>query len=188
MRLTALVSLLVVTLAFARAAIAETYKVDPVHSSIVFRIGHLNVSHVYGRFNGATGIIEFDPAAGDKTSLDVQVESRNIDTANPQRDKHLRSADFFDVEKFPVISFKSTSAKPAAQGAYEVTGDLTLNGVTKPVTVTLKNTGTGQDPQGKTRIGFETQFTINRTEYGMKTFPGVADEVQLLIALEAIKQ
>ncbi len=180
-------SVLASVVGFASSARAESYKVDPVHSSIVFSIKHLDVSNTYGRFNGATGTVEYDAANPALSSFDVQVQAKNIDTAVPQRDQHLRSADFLDVEKFAIISFKSTSVKPASEDALEVTGDLTLHGETKPITVTLKKTGQGQDPQGKNRIGFETQFTINRTEYGMKPFPGVGDEVHLTVALEAIQ-
>lgn len=184
---TALGIVLMMTL-MIQAGLADTYKVDPVHSSIVFRIGHLKVSNVTGRFNGATGTVEYDPAAPEKTSFDVKVASKDVDTANTTRDTHLRSADFFDVEKYPTIGFKSNNVKSAGEDTFEVTGDLTLHGVTKPITITLKHTGTGADAQGVARSGFATEFTINRTDYGMKSSMGVADEVKLMVTLEVAKQ
>ena len=171
-----------------QAALADTYKVDPVHSSVVFRIKHLKISNVTGRFNGATGTVEYDPAAPEKATFDVQVASKDVDTANSKRDTHLRSDDFFDVEKYPTIGFKSKTVKSAGENTLEITGDLTLHGVTKPITITLKLTGTGADPKGGQRSGFATEFTIDRTDYGMKTSMGVANEVKLMIDLEAAKE
>ena len=179
--------LLLMTLAM-QASLADTYKVDPVHSSIVFRIKHLYVSSVLGRFNGPTGMVQYDQAAPEKASFDVQVEAKNVDTGVAKRDAHLRTADFFDVEKYPTIRFKSSAAKSAGENTIQVTGYITLHGVTKPITVTLKHTGTGQDPKGGVLSGFETEFTINRAEYGMKSATGVGDEVKLMISLEVGKQ
>ena len=106
---TACLAVVLLALGLVQSAVADTFKVDPAHSSVVFRIGHLDLSHVYGRFNGATGQVEYDPAAPDQARFDVQVEAKNVDTAVPARDNHLRSADFFDVEKYPLITFKSSS-------------------------------------------------------------------------------
>lgn len=174
---------------FVQSAVADTFKVDPVHSSIVFEIGHLQVNHVWGRFNGASGVVEYDPAAPERAKFDVQVEAKNVDTNVPQRDNDLRSPNFFDVEKYPTIQFKSTSVKPAGEGTLEVTGDLTLHGVTRPVTVTMKYGGTANNPRMGTRAGFETEFTIKRSDFGMTNMiPMVGDEVKLMVALEGLKQ
>ena len=168
---------------------ADEYKVDPVHSMVVFRIQHLGISFVYGRFTAPTGMISFDPAAPEKATFDVQVESKNVDTNTEQRDNHLRSHDFFDVAKFPTIHFKSTAVKKTGDNTYEVTGDMSLHGVTKSITITLTNVGSTKDPWGGFRTGFESTFTVKRSDYGM-TFmiPDVGDEVRLMVNMEAIKQ
>ncbi len=166
----------------------ETYKIDAVHSSIIFRIKHLNISYVYGRFNDVSGTVvlnETDPAT---CSITAEVKVESIDTHNADRDKHLKSPEFFDVEKYPTIVFKSASFKKAGE-AYEVQGNLTLHGVTKPLTVKLERTGAAADPKGDFRAGFETGFTIKRSDFGMTTAIGpIADDVRLTISLEAIRQ
>ncbi len=171
------------------AAMADTYSVDPVHSSIVFRIGHLQINSVYGRFNGASGTVEYDPAAPDKAMFDVHVEAKNVDTNVPQRDNDLRSANFFDVEKYPTIQFKSTSVKATDAKTLEVTGDLTLHGVTRPLTVVMSWGGVAKDMRGMIRSGFSTEFTVKRSDFGMdKMIPMVGDDVKMMVALEAVKQ
>ncbi len=189
MRMTMLAIVVAMAAGMTRAAMADTYKVDPVHSSIVFSIGHLQVNHVYGRFNGASGTIDYDPAAPEKAKLDVQVETKNVDTNVAQRDNDLRSPNFFDAEKFPTIQFKSTSVKPAGEKTLEVTGDLTLHGATRPITVTMTFGGVANDPRMGVRGGFATEFTIKRSDFGMdKMIPMVGDEVKLMVALEGVKQ
>jgi polyisoprenoid-binding protein YceI len=176
-------------LVLAAVVQAETYKVDPVHSTIIFRVGHLNAGVVYGRFNDPVGTITIDSENPANSSLNVEVKTDNIDTHNQKRDDHLRSPDFFNNKEFPTISFKSTAFKSSGDNKYEVTGDLTLHGVTKPVTVTVDKLGTGKDPSGATRAGFESIFTIKRSDFGMNFMQGgVGDEVRLMIALEGVQQ
>ncbi len=167
----------------------ETYRIDAVHSSNCFRIKHMNVAWFYGRFNELEGTIvysEADPAA---CSFDVRIKADSIDTNNADRDKHLKSADFFEVEKYPELTFKSRSAKKLAESTLEVTGDLTLHGVTKPLTVKIEHTGSGPGMRGEHRAGFETTFEIKRTDYGMtKLLGGVGDEVRITVSLEAVRQ
>jgi polyisoprenoid-binding protein YceI len=167
----------------------ETYKVDPVHSSNWFAIKHLNVANFYGRFNEVDGTIvvsESDPAA---CLFDIQIKADSVDSHNPARDKHLKSADFFDVEKFPQITFKSSAVKKAGEQAYEVKGDLTLHGVTKPLTVKVERTGAGLGMKGEYRAGFETRFDIQRSDFGMTTMlNGLGDEVRLTVSIEAVRQ
>lgn len=171
------------------AAMADTYTVDPVHSSIVFRIGHLQISSVYGRFNKASGTVEYDPAAPEKAKFDVQVATKNVDTNEPRRDDDLRSPNFFDAEKYPTIQFKSTSVKAAGDKTLEVSGDMTLHGVTKPITVTMQYGGVANNPRMGVRSGFSTEFTIKRSDFGMdKMIPMVGDEVKMMVQLEAVKQ
>jgi polyisoprenoid-binding protein YceI len=168
---------------------ADTYRVDPVHSSVVFRIKHFNVGYIHGRFNQIAGTVTFDPNNPDKASFDLQVKADSIDTNNTARDKHLKGPDFFNVQEFPSITFKSKQVRPVSDRMYEVTGDLTLHGVTQPVTAKLEYVGTGKDPRGTERIGFETTFTIRRSEFGMKGMLGdIGDEVRITAAFEGVKQ
>ena len=117
----------------------------------------------------------------------MKVES--IDTHNAKRDQHLKSPDFFNAKQFPAITFKSKQVKKSSKDTYEVTGDLTIHGVTRPVTVKVTNTGSGKDPMGANRIGFETIFTIKRSDFGMKFMLGpVSDEIRLIVSIEGIRQ
>lgn len=169
---------------------AETYKVDPVHSMVVFRIQHMGISFVYGRFNDPAGtfVIDEDPS---KMSFDVQAETAKVDTNNQRRDDDLRSERFFDVKKYPTIQFKSTSVKKGSkENEYEVSGDMSLHGVTKAITVKMQLVGKAKGQRGEQRAGFETTFTIKRSDYGMKTMldGGVGDEVTLMVNLEGVQQ
>ncbi len=167
---------------------AGEYAIDAVHSAVIFRIKHNQAAYNYGRFNGIDGVVNYDEASG-VTGIKVEVDTNTVDTANKDRDNHLRSPDFFNAKQFPKITFKSTSVKKASEHAYEVAGEFTLNGVTKPLTVTLEHTGNGKTMQGGEVAGFETTFTIIRSEYGMtKYLPGVGDEVRLTVGLETVKQ
>jgi polyisoprenoid-binding protein YceI len=171
------------------AAAAETYKLDPAHTSVVFRIKHLGVAYVYGRFNGPTGAFVFDESSPSKNSIQMQVDAQNVDTAVQKRDNHLKSPDFFNAGEHPLITFKSTSVKKSGKDSYEITGDLTLLGKTKPITVKALQTGTGKDPWGNYRRGFETSFTISRSDFGMDfMMKVVADDVLLTVSVEGIRQ
>jgi polyisoprenoid-binding protein YceI len=168
---------------------ADNYKVDPVHSSVIFRIQHAGVSYFYGRFNEKEGTITVDEADPTKDSFDVSIKVDSFDSANPARDKHVKSADFFSAQEFPTIQFKSKSVKPAGDKKFDVTGDLTLHGTTKEITVTLEQTGNADVPRMGHRIGFEGSFTIKRSDYGMnKMLDLLGDEIKLMISLEAQKQ
>ena len=170
------------------ALAADTYTVDSVHSFIVFRIKHLGVGYAYGRINSPTGSYQFDPASPQSAMFDIQVDAAAVDTHNEKRDKHIRSSDFFDVAKHPRISFKSTAVRKLQDGVYEITGNLTFRSVTKPITVTANHTGSAKDPWGKYRSGFETQFTIKRSEFGMDfMMGGLSDEVNLTVSVEGIR-
>jgi polyisoprenoid-binding protein YceI len=171
-------------------ALADNYAIDPVHSTDVFKIKHLNVAYVYGRINGPEGKIAYDPAKPEATTFDVTLKSDNIDTGNTQRDNHLKSPAFFNAKEFPTLTFKSTSTKKLDDKNLEVTGDLTLHGTTKSITVKIEVVGTGPGvPQTGPVAGFETTFTINRSDYGMKEFAGmIGDEVTFTISLEGDKK
>ncbi|HEY7308273.1 MAG TPA: YceI family protein [Gemmataceae bacterium] len=171
------------------ARAADTFSVDPVHSSMLFRVKHLGVGHIYGRFNQYSGSFAFDPKNPADCKLEMEVKIDSIDSANADRDKHLKGPDFFNAKEFPTMSFKATRMKAADEKTYEVTGDLTIHGVTKQVTVKLERLGTGKDPRtGKPRTGWETVFTINRSDFGVKGFlPAIGDEVRIIVAVEGIQ-
>ena len=185
MKLAASVFAAVVVLA-SSLVFADTYAVDPVHSFAMFRIRHMNTSWVYGRINGPEGTINYDAAAPEKSSFEITLKAENIDTAVAARDNHLKSPTFFNAKEYPTLTFKSTSVKKADDTHLDVTGDLTIHGVTKSVTISLEVAGTGKDMKGKPIIGFESTFTIKRSDFGMKEFAGVVgDEVRITVAMEA---
>src|SRR3954447_21767447 len=168
------VSGVVVALAFVAilspSANADAYKVDPVHSFALFSIHHFNAGNVWGRFNEPAGSFTLDPDPA-KAAFNVELKVANLDTANARRDTDLKGPDWFNARQFPTITFKSTAVKKGegAQGnRLEVTGDLTIRGVTKSVVVPVEVTGTAADPFGKTRAGIEATVTIKRADFGMK--------------------
>lgn len=170
-------------------AAADTYQMDPAHSYILFRVKHLDIGYSYGRFNGPEGVIEWDDAAPENSRVEMSVSAGNVDTAVDKRDQHLRSADFFNVDQYKMITFKSTSVKKTGDTTFDVTGDLTFLGKTRPVTVAVQQTGAGKDPWGKYRTGFETTFTIKRSEWGMNfMLNGVSDEVNVTVSAEGVQQ
>lgn len=171
------------------AVAADTYKADAVHSAVIFRIKHLNVSYCYGRFNDVAGSFSFDDAKPESSALEFTVKTESIDTADKKRDDHLRSAEFFDAAKHPTITFKSKSVKKLGENEFEVAGELTLRGVTKPLTVKVERTGSGADPWGGQRAGFETTFTIKRSDFEVNALKGgLGDDVRLIVSVEGVKQ
>jgi polyisoprenoid-binding protein YceI len=166
------------------ALAADAFQVDAVHSSVLFRVKHMNVSYTYGRFNDVSGHFLLDEADPSKSLFDLTVKSESIDTANTKRDNHLKGTDFFNAKQFPTITFKSKSVKKGDSG-YDVTGDLTLHGVTKPVTFRVASTGTGRGMIGGTLAGVEASVVIKRSDFGMTFMVGpVGDEVTVTVALE----
>jgi polyisoprenoid-binding protein YceI len=166
----------------------SAWAIDPVHSAIVWTIGHNNgVGLVYGRFDSFGGTIIADAMHPERSSVEVSVDAASVDTATAARDEHLRTADFFNIAKFPALSFQSTDVSPVTgvEGAYDVTGDLTLLGVTKQVTVRMQHTGVTTDMKGANITGFNGSFNIMRSDYGMGFgIPGVSDEVNIMLAFE----
>ena len=162
---------------------ADTYKVDPVHSFALFRIRHMNAGNVWGRFNEPAGGFTLDQADPSKASFSVELKLAKLDTANARRDSDLQGPDWFNARQFPTITFKSTAVKKGEGNNLEVTGDLTIHGVTKSVVVAVEVTGvTGQ------RAGIEGTLSIKRSDFGMKAMPnGAGDEVKLVVALEGVK-
>jgi len=189
---TAAVKSLIITLIvfFALPAFAgETYRLDPAHTSVVFRVKHLGVAQFYGSFNGATGTFQFDESSPSKNTIELEVKAANVNTGIDKRDNHLKSPDFFNAGEHPVISFKSKSVMQSDNGTYKVSGDLNILGKTSPITVEAKETGSGKDPWGKYRKGFETSFTVKRSEFGMNyMLGGLSDEVLVIVSVEGIRQ
>jgi len=175
-------------LAPAPARAADEYVVDPAHSSVYFRLSHLGLSYVYGRFNDVSGTFSIDATNPGSCSFVLAIKPESIDTNNQKRDEHLRSPDFFNVKQFPVLSFKSTSVKAVPNG-YEVTGDMTMHGATRPLTFTLEGGKQAELPKGVHRTGFSTELKIKRSEFGMDKFvDAIGDEVHVAISFEGTKK
>lgn len=171
---------------------ADSYVIDPVHSSVGFSIKHLTVSEVTGNFKTFSGLITLDPQNSAVTDVESSIETKSINTQNEQRDEHLRNPDFFDADANPVIRFKSTSIKTAGNTSY-ITGDLTIKGVTKSITLPLKVFGPVKSPMSGDRvIGVSGETTINRQDFGVQWNKQMdngglilGDEVTVKINLEA---
>jgi polyisoprenoid-binding protein YceI len=170
-----------------------TWTVDPAHSSVEFRVKHLGISTVRGTFDEFEGTLEVGEDTA-STRAYGQVIASSINTNEPKRDEHLRSPDFFDTASFPEITFESTAIAPIDEDTFEVTGDLTMHGITKPITLTAELIGSEQDPWGNERVGLEAIATINRGEWDM-TFNQalgsgnmmVSDKVVITLDISAVK-
>jgi polyisoprenoid-binding protein YceI len=182
-------ALLLPVLAAAEPAV---YKVDGDHSAVNFQIRHF-VSNVSGHFRDFDGTVKYDKQNPAASSVEFTVKAASIDTSNNDRDEHLRSKDFFDVQNFPSLTFTSTKVAAKDANTLEVTGNLTLHGVTKQVTIPVEVLGSVKTPRGE-KAGFETNFTVNRKEYGINwnnvldSGPVLGDEVKVNIAIEANRQ
>ena len=144
-----------------------TYTIDPTHSRIGFVARHAMVTKVRGSFNEFDGSGSFDAEDPTRSHLQLTIQAASIDTRNADRDSHLKSNDFFDMETYPEITFRSTAVENVDAENYRVTGDLTIKGITKPVTVEFQYTGTAVDPYGNTRIGLDGTTTVNRKDWGV---------------------
>lgn len=172
---------------------AATYVVDRegAHAFIQFRIKHLGYSWLYGRFNDFKGEFTFDEKDPSKNSITMEVDTNSLDSNHAQRDKHLRSGDFLDTKKYPKATFKSTSYKSTGDSKGELAGELTLHGVTKPITIEVEHIGGGKDPWGGYRQGFEGRATIKPADFGMdvtKKLGASAEEVELMLSIEGIRK
>jgi polyisoprenoid-binding protein YceI len=174
---------------------AETarYVVDPDHSIVEFKVAHMVISKTTGHFKDYTGFIDMDPEAGTVKTIEATIKTASVTTNQEKRDAHLRNADFFDVEKYPTMTYKMKSYSKAGDG-YSAIGDLTLHGVTKEVTLTGNFNGVTKDPWGNTRAGFTAEGKLNRKDFGMvwnKALDSgglvVGDEVWIKLDIECIK-
>ncbi|MEK6702042.1 MAG: YceI family protein [Planctomycetota bacterium] len=167
-----------------------TFEIDSVHSSIVFKIAHNGVSNFYGRFNNVSGTFKSDSTSPESSSLDVSVKADSVDTHNTKREAHLSGPEFFNAKQFPSITFKSTGVTKGSDGKFSLSGDMTLLGVTKPVTGSLEFTGQKTGPKGSI-AGVEAIVKIKRSDFGMTTYikeGALGDEVTLTVALEGGKK
>jgi polyisoprenoid-binding protein YceI len=172
-----------------------TWNLDPAHSAAEFKVKHMMISNIKGSFRALSGVLNLDEADVTGSSVEAFLPVATLSTGDEQRDGHLKSADFFDAEKFPTITFKSNEVKRTGEGEYAVTGDLTLRGVTKPVTFAVEGpSAPGKDPWGNLRIGLTATTRINRKDFGLTWNSAleaggvlVGDEVGLTLDVQFIK-
>jgi len=168
-----------------------TYAIDKTHSEAAFQVRHL-ISKVRGRFADFDGAIQFDEDQPAQSSVTFTIQAASIDTSTPDRDAHLRSEDFFAVEKYPTLTFVSTSVTPKGAEAFEVAGNLTMRGVTKAIVIPVSYLGKATDPWGNQKVAFEGEITLNRKDYGLNWNAAieaggflVGDEVKVSLSIQA---
>ncbi len=174
----------------------STWTIDPAHSVAEFKVKHMMISNVKGRFTRISGTLVLDEQQPANSRVEAQIEAASISTGDEQRDGHLKSADFFDAEKYPALSFKSTSVKPEGDGEAKVTGELTIHGVTRPVTFNVEGpTAPAKDTWGNTRVGVAATTKINRKDFGLTWNAAletggilVGDEVTISLEAQFIRQ
>jgi polyisoprenoid-binding protein YceI len=187
---------LAAVLSLSSSAASSTWKVDPLHSAAQFSVRHMTISTVRGQFKNVTGTVTLDDSDVTKSNVDVTIDTTTVDTGEAKRDGHLKSPDFFDVAKYPTITFKSRKIEQAGAGKLKVTGDLTIHGVTKEVVLDVEGpTAPVKDPWGSQRAAVTATTKINRLEFGVKwnaTMDNggvvVGDEVPITIDVEMTKQ
>lgn len=169
-------------------ALAADYAIDPTHSFVEFRIQHLGYSWLYGRFNTISGTFSHDPAKPEASRIDVTIDTGSVDTNHAERDKHIRNEDFLDVEKYPEATFKATGYSGTAE-AGTMTGELTLHGVTRPISIAVKKLGEGDDPWGGYRAGFVGTMTLDRRDFGIDYNLGPASwTMEMELGIEGVRK
>jgi polyisoprenoid-binding protein YceI len=170
------------------------YAIDPVHTETLFKVKHMGVSNFYGRFNQASGTVFVDAETPADSQVKLTIDVGSFDTANADRDRHMKGPDFFNAEQFPKIVFESTKVTPKAgsKDQFDLAGNLTMHGVTKEITATIEQTGFAKLPApmgGGSAVGYETKLTIKRSDFGLTTaLDMLGDEVTVLVSLEAGKK
>jgi len=172
------------------AAAQDTWQIDPKHTAAQFSVRHLGISTVRGAFTKVSGNLQYDPANLGKSSIQATIEAASVDTRVEMRDNDLRSPHFFDVEKYPTITFQSKKVEAAGTGKLKVTGDLTIHGVAKEVVLDVDGPSPAmKDQQGNQRMGASATTKINRMDFGVNGAPGVAgDEITITLDIEMIKK
>ena len=178
--------------ATAAATATRTFAIDKTHSDLLFQVRHL-VTRVRGRFTAFSGSVSFDEDEPQRSSVAIEIDAASIDTGTPDRDAHLRSADFFDVAAYPTLTFVSSRVAPKRDGEFNVTGTLTIHGVAREVTLPVTYLGRTKDPWGNERVGFESEVTINRKDFGLGWNAVleagglvVGDDVKITLSVQAI--
>ncbi len=168
---------------------ADRYEVDGVHTTVLFRVKHMDVAYAYGRFNKIEGKLKWDEANPEKSKFEIEIAADSIDSAHGGRDKHLKGPDFFNVKEFPKITFKSKDVKKTSENMYMVSGKLQMHGKTNDVSCELEHVGTKSTGRGD-KIGFEGHFVIKRSDFGMNYMvgQGLGDEVTVKVSIEANKK
>ena len=175
----------------AGQTLAADYAIDKQgqHAFVNFKISHLGYSWLYGTFKDFDGSFSFDDKNPEASKVKVSLNTASVDSNNAERDKHLRSADFLNVSEHPTATFESTSVKSTGEGTADITGNLTLNGVTKPVVIAAKFIGQGDDPWGGYRAGFEGSTMVKLKDFDIQKDLGPASqEVELIISIEGVRQ
>jgi polyisoprenoid-binding protein YceI len=163
---------------------ASTWEIDAVHSSVVFKVLHMGVSNFYGRFNKISGSVVLNDAQPGESKVKLTIPADSIDTNSSGRDGHLKSPDFFNAAEYPEISFESKSVKKVGENRYQIDGDFSMHGVTKPLSVEALRVGNGES-RGTKITGFDVNFTLKRSDFGMKfMLEGLGDEVSVMAGLE----
>lgn len=172
-----------------------TWNLDTSHSEVTFAVRHMMISTVRGKFNKFSGTIDFNEADPAKSTVDVSIETASIDTRDEKRDGHLKSGDFFDVEKFPALTFKSTRVEKVSDNSGRVYGDLTIRDVTRPVVLDVEYAGQARSPWGTTSAGFSATTKINRKDFGLTWNVAletggvlVGEDISIAIEAELVKQ
>jgi polyisoprenoid-binding protein YceI len=176
------------------SALTGDYTVDPSHTTLGFVARHAMVTNVKGSFTDFTGTLHLDGTDPSKSTASFDVQMASIETGSPDRDGHLKSADFFKIDEFPTMTFRSTSAESLGGEDYRITGDLSILGTTKPISIDLEYSGAAKDPFGNERVGFEGTATINRSEWGLSWNATletggvlVSDKIKLTFDISAIR-
>src|ERR1035438_1319342 len=183
------------TLSATPSATTTTWNIDPAHSAAEFKVKHMMISNVKGHFTKVTGTLTLDESDVTKSRVEALIEAASIESRDPQRDAHLKSADFFDVEKFPTLSFKSTGVRSVKEGELSVEGDLAIHGVTRKTTFIVEGpTPAAKDPWGNTRLAVSATTKINRKDFGLTWNAAletggilVGDEVTITLDVEFLK-
>ena len=179
----------------ASPAAVTTWNIDPAHSAAEFKVKHMMISNVKGRFSGLSGTLTLHEPEHTLTRVEASIDVATVNTGDVQRDGHLKSGDFFDVEKFPTMTFASTRVQPKGDGEFDVTGDLTLHGLSRTVTFAVSDlSAPGKDPWGKTRIGLTATTKINRKDFGLSWNAAleaggflVGDEITISLDVQFLK-
>ncbi|MBW3571043.1 MAG: YceI family protein [Gemmatimonadetes bacterium] len=182
-------------MSIAESTTTTTWTIDPAHTAVEFSLKHLMISTVRGRFGDVSGTIVLDEANPEASTVTAEIDVTSIDTRQEQRDAHLRSADFFDAEKYPVLTFNSTRVESLGGGRYKVVGDLTIRGVTREVVLQATDEGRGGDPWGGRRAAFSATTSIDRSDFGLTWNQAletggvlVGNEIRISLEVQAVQQ